>query len=44
MGQALAQMPQAMHLLVAAPPSTMMWKGQASRHAPQLVHFRRSTV
>ncbi len=36
MGQALAQMPQAMHLVVAAPSfSTTRPKGQASAHLPQ---------
>ena len=41
MGQALAQMPQAMHLLgVAAPGAmTITCMGQASTHLPQPTHF-----
>ena len=41
MGQALAQMPQAMHLLGAAAPGamTITCMGQASTHLPQPTHF-----
>ena len=38
MGQALAQMPQAMHL-EAVSLMTMTFMGQASTHLPQPTHF-----
>ena len=40
MGQALTQMPQAMHLEAGDSGfSTMTFMGQASTHLPQLTHF-----
>jgi len=39
MGQTLAQMPQAMHLVVGAPAgATITFMGQTSAHLPQEVH------